>query len=478
MSRYPIVLCALSVFCIALKALRNDLSKSDLCNNTLSPELNDLVSCYNETLTSTLDRHAPLITKSVTKRPVVPWFSQKIKSAKQERRHAERKWRRTKLDCDFRIYKAKKNRATYEMKMARNEYYTSLIQENSHDPRKLFKSAKTLFNHEKELHIQGYPDNATLADDIGNFFVQKVNVIHTRLDAAAPSIDTTDEVHPGSSDAPSFDRFRVLTEEEVSTLITKSCSQDPMPSHLVVECLDVLLPVLTRMINLSLQSGCFPDSWKHAVVHPRLKKSKAEVIFPNLRPISNLTFVSKLTERAVFNQTHDHLTLHDLYPIAQSSYREYHSTETALLRIKNDILMNMNSQQLTLLVLLDLSAAFDTVDHSILLNRLHSDFGISGHTFSWFQSYLYQRSQSVSIHGHTSKSFEVKYGVPQGSCLGPLLFILYVSKLFTSMERHLHKFTPMPMTHSFTLRSSLTLNMLLTLSQLCRHVLSILDAGC
>ena len=127
---------------INMEALRNDLSKSDLCNNTLSPELNDLVSCYNETLTSTLDRHAPLITKSVTKRPVVHWVSQKIKSAKQERRHAERKWRRTKLDCDFWIYKAKKNRATYEMKMARKEYYTSLIQENSHDPRKLFKSAK------------------------------------------------------------------------------------------------------------------------------------------------------------------------------------------------------------------------------------------------------------------------------------------------------------------------------------------------
>ena len=92
-----------------MEALRNDLSKSDFCNNTLSLELNDLVSCYNKTLTSTLDRHAPLITKSVTKRPVVPWFSQEIKSAKKERCHAERKWRRTKLDCDFRIYKAKKN---------------------------------------------------------------------------------------------------------------------------------------------------------------------------------------------------------------------------------------------------------------------------------------------------------------------------------------------------------------------------------
>ena len=262
---------------INMEALRNDLSKSDLCNNTLSLELNDLVSCYNETLTSTLDRHAPLITKSVTKRPVVPWFSQELKLAKKERRHAERKWRRTKLDCDFRIYKAKKNRATFEMKKARKEYYTSFIQENSYDPRKLFRSAKTLFNHEKELHFQGHPDNMTLADDIGNFFVQKVNAIRARLDAATPSVDTTDD------GKMVVQMLLVLTEEEVSTLITKSskksCSQDPMPTHLVVECLDVLLPVLTRMINLSLESSCFPDSWKHAVVHPRLKKPKAEVIF-------------------------------------------------------------------------------------------------------------------------------------------------------------------------------------------------------
>ena len=166
------------------------------------------------------------------------------------------------------------------------------------------------------------------------------------------------------------------------------------------------------MINLSLQSGCFADRWKHADVHPRLKRPKAEVIFPNLRPISNLTFVSKLTEHAAFSQTHNHLTIHDLYPKAQSSYRECHSTETALLRIKNDILMNMNRQHLTLLVLLDLSAAFDTVDHAILLNSLKSDFGISGNVLSWFKSYLYQRSQSVSINGHTSKKFRSEMWCP------------------------------------------------------------------
>ena len=210
-----------------------------------------------------------------------------------------------------------------------------------------------------------------------------------------------------------------------------------MPTQIVVECLDVLLPGLTKMINLSLESGCFPESWKHADVHPRLKKPKSEATFPNLRPISNLIFVSKLVERVVFNQTHNHVTLNCLYPKAQSSYREFHSTETALLRIKNDILMKMNKQHLTLLVLLDLSAAFDTVDHVILLNRLNSNFCISGRVLSWFCSYLHNRSQSVSVNGETPRSFDVKHGVPQGSCLGPLLFILYVSKLFTVVERHL-----------------------------------------
>jgi len=138
------------------------------------------------------------------------------------------------------------------------------------------------------------------------------------------------------------------------------------------------------MINLSLESGVFPENWKQADVRPRLKKSGLEVAFKNLRPISNLSFTSKLTERVVFNQMHNHMKFHNLYPEAQSAYREFHSTETALLRVKNDILMNMNKKHVTLLVLLDLSAAFDTVDHSILLDRLHSSFGILGPVLSWF----------------------------------------------------------------------------------------------
>ena len=179
-----------------------------------------------------------------------------------------------------------------------------------------------------------------------------------------------------------FDSFEPLNEENVKDLISKSSkkssSMDPIPTPLVIQCQDVLLPVITRMINLSLQSGVFADDWKQADVHPQLKKSKTETAFENLRPISNLSFVSKLTERAVFNQTNDHLNSHGLYPKNQSAYRKSHSTETALLRVNHDILLNMNRQHVTLLVMLDLTAAFDTVDHSIMLDRLSSTFGIQG----------------------------------------------------------------------------------------------------
>ena len=113
------------------------------------------------------------------------------------------------------------------------------------------------------------------------------------------------------------------------------------------------------------------------------------------------------------------------------------ATKIALLWDTNDTLLNMKRQRVTLLVVLDLSTAFDTVDHTILLDRLHTHFGISGHAHFWFKCYLHHRFQSISIHGGTSKRFEVNYGVPQGSCLSPLMFVLYTSKLLTIIERHL-----------------------------------------
>ena len=130
------------------------------------------------------------------------------------------------------------------------------------------------------------------------------------------------------------------------------------------------------------------------------------------------------------------MLVNGLFPELQSAYSQHHSTETALLKVKNDLLMAMNKGQVTLLVLLDSSSAFDTVEHEILLDRLRLTIGLWGKVLSWFESYLKGRSQQVSINGTLSKLFDLKCGVLQGSCLGPLLFTV-VSKLFQILKHHL-----------------------------------------
>ena len=165
--------------------------------------------------------------------------------------------------------------------------------------------------------------------------------------------------------------YNNLSERNVSDLIKnsakKSCVLDPMPAYLIYDSLDVVVPVITRMVNASLSTGYFQDELKEAVVNPLLKKGAKVSGHKTLRPVSNLQFVSKITERAVSSQFYAHITENGLFPELQSAYRSAHSTETALLKIVNDILLNMNSQHVSLLVLLDFTAAFEVVDHNILL---------------------------------------------------------------------------------------------------------------
>ena len=172
----------------------------------------------------------------------------------------------------------------------------------------------------------------------------------------------------------------MLSESYVrsSVLISakKTCLLDPIPTPIVVDCLDALLPVFTKIITTSLINGRFADAWKSALVNPLLKKAGADHVFKNYRSVSNLQYVSKLTERAVFDQTHNHMILNHIYPVLQSSYRKGHSTETALLKVVNDIMLGMNSKRVALLVLLNLSAAFDTVNHTALIDRLQSKVGL------------------------------------------------------------------------------------------------------
>ena len=211
---------------------------------------------------------------------------------------------------------------------------------------------------------------------------------------------------------------------------TKSCMLDPWPTFLVKDCVDVLLPSITKLVNLSLTQGSFPCNFKKAVVTPLLKKqSLPKDELKNYRPVSGLCFISKLVEWVVASQVKCHLEANNLGNSFQSAYKSGHSTETALMSIKNDIHMSLSRGMLTALVLLDLSAAFDTIDHDGLINCLTSWFGFSGKKLNWFASYISGRSQLVKIGTILSNSADLKFGVPQGSVLGPILFSLYTTPL-------------------------------------------------
>lgn len=181
------------------------------------------------------------------------------------------------------------------------------------------------------------------------------------------------------------------------------------------------------------------EEFKIALVKPSLKKQslvpkKNEL--KNYRPVSNLAFLSKVIEKVVVQQLKDFLVSCDDIEKFQSAYRAGHSTETALLRVQNDILTAIDNGKSACLILLDLSAAFDTIDHDLLLSFMQFKLGITGTVIEWFKSYLSDRSQKVVLDTVSSPPSNLAYGVPQGSVLGPFLFCVYLLPLSQIIKKH------------------------------------------
>ena len=208
----------------------------------------------------------------------------------------------------------------------------------------------------------------------------------------------------------------------------KSCCLDPIPTNLLKDCLDILVPLITRMINQSFREGYVPLSFKLAAVTPLLKKANLiPEILKNFRPVSNLPYLSKVLERVATKQLIQYKEVNCLREPRQSAYREHHSTETAILRINHDLMMARDRKECTLMCLLDLSAAFDTVSHDVLLQRLKHRYGVRDRAHQWVESYLDQRRQFVMISGTRSREVSKRCDVPQGSVLGPNLYEDYMA---------------------------------------------------
>ena len=218
---------------------------------------------------------------------------------------------------------------------------------------------------------------------------------------------------------------------------TKSCELDPIPTFLLKPCLDSLLPIITAITNQSLMNSEVPNQFKQATVRPLLKKTGLDQeIFKNYRPVSNLPFLSKVLEKVVAKQLEDHLNTNSLHDDLQSAYRARHSTETALLRVHQDIAAALDNNSCVVLIMLDLSAAFDVIDHPILLKRLEHSFGISGSVSLWFHSYLSNRSQRVAVRSAVSDVTSLHFGVPQGSVLGPRMYCMFSKPIGDICKSH------------------------------------------
>ena len=291
-------------------------------------------------------------------------------------------------------------------------------------------------------------DKLKLADEFANFFSNKIlnirqSILMNRNFGNNIHIETTvkDNIFP-------FSAFEPIDKESVKCMIDstkdKYSSIDDIPQCMIRKTIYSSSNYLLDIINYCFSHGVFPQCLKLSHITPIVKSMKEDLeMFSNYRPISILSFLSKLIEKCVLVQLLNHLDQNNLSYHYQSAYKSYHSCETALLKIYDDILHMLDSRSYVFMLFLDFSSAFDTVDHHILLEKLEKNFYVKGMALKWFKSFLSNRQFKVNVEGNFSKHYSANYGVPQGSVLGPILFSLYsqeVSKIIESYGFNVHMF--------------------------------------
>ena len=391
---------------------------------------------YNTHLNKLVDKHAPKKTAEIRIVKSSPWFDEEYAKLRKERRKAEKKYKRSKSESDKKAYILLQKQTTEMAKAKKKSYITDKLDKNS-SLKDMYSIVKSLLDKQKMTILPDSKSPKELAEDFKAFFSDKIRNIRDSLNQANCDQNSSSPLPPNITP---LDQFKPATLEELKTIISssgiKSAPHDPLPTSLMRKNQDLLLPYWLEIVNLSLRSGCM-DEMKTAIIIPLIKDLSPLIDrdeYKNYRPVSNLLFISKLVERVVDARLDEHMTFNNLHSRNQFGYKKQHSTELLLLKIFDKLLINCDKGMASVVLLLDFSAAFDTVDHDKLLNTLQKSIGITGIALKWFRSFLVGRSYQVKIGDCLSEAMDLDCGVAQGSVLGPRLFNIYIEPLYKEIK--------------------------------------------